>query len=108
MTLDATATVLALKQRIEKETGVPAILQKIVFKSAKLADDKATLRGMKLVNNTKLLLIGSKVHLRFAALPQLICALFLQPDEVQAACSKPTAEQIKEDDDIASSMCCME
>ncbi|CAL1545853.1 unnamed protein product [Lymnaea stagnalis] len=50
-------TVTKLKSHIEKLTGVPATLQKIMYKG--LARDEMTLRELKVVKGAKLMVVGS-------------------------------------------------
>ncbi|KAG2446432.1 hypothetical protein HYH02_008424 [Chlamydomonas schloesseri] len=53
------STVGDLKTEIEKTTGIPSKLQKLMCKGAALKDDEATLRAAGIKDGVKLLLIGS-------------------------------------------------
>ncbi|XP_012940298.1 ubiquitin domain-containing protein UBFD1 isoform X2 [Aplysia californica] len=53
-------TVSKLKSHIEKITGVPASLQKIMYKG--LAKDDVTLRDLKVVKGAKIMVVGSTLN----------------------------------------------
>jgi len=63
--VDGTATVLQLKEAIYALTQVPVALQKLLKSGLQLKDDAATLDKVKVGNNSKLLLIGNDIQVRF-------------------------------------------
>ncbi|KAH9513000.1 Ubiquitin domain-containing protein ubfd1 [Bulinus truncatus] len=83
-------TVSQLKSHIEKLTGVPANLQKIMYKG--LAKDAITLRDLKVVKGAKLMVVGS-------TLTDVLSVSAPSSKELQAeekATSKATKEPLSE------------
>uniref|UniRef100_A0A2C9K227 Ubiquitin-like domain-containing protein n=1 Tax=Biomphalaria glabrata TaxID=6526 RepID=A0A2C9K227_BIOGL len=79
-------TVSKLKSHIEKLTGVPATLQKIMYKG--LAKDEMTLRELKVVKGAKLMVVGS-------TLTDVLSVSAPSTKELQAE-EKATAKVVKE------------
>eukprot|EP01012_Entosiphon_sulcatum_P024255 TRINITY_DN29428_c0_g1_i1.p1 TRINITY_DN29428_c0_g1~~TRINITY_DN29428_c0_g1_i1.p1 ORF type:complete len:4234 (+),score=586.19 TRINITY_DN29428_c0_g1_i1:35-12736(+) len=59
--LPESATVLELKEHLERQTGVPVAMQKLMFKG-QLKEDEKTLADVGIKSNAKLMLIGSTVQ----------------------------------------------
>uniref|UniRef100_A0A0B6ZHB9 Ubiquitin-like domain-containing protein n=2 Tax=Arion vulgaris TaxID=1028688 RepID=A0A0B6ZHB9_9EUPU len=79
-------TVAKLKTHIEKLTGVPATLQKIMYKG--LARDDVTLQDLKVVSGAKLMVVGSTLN-------DVLSVSAPSPKELQAE-EKASAKAAKE------------
>lgn len=61
VTMPPSATILELKEEIEKLSGVPYIMQKLIFKGCKKPEDNKSLRDSGLEADSKIMLVGSTV-----------------------------------------------
>lgn len=59
VSLALSAKMIALRQEIQRLTGVPPAMQKLIYKGAPKLDDSKTLRELNLSSGSKLMLVGS-------------------------------------------------